>query len=85
MNHTGRHLTIAAIVAISILGTMLVRADDDGTHGQRNAYAVTSLVSNLTGAAVQDKILQNAWGVAFTSRRQSLLGQRQRHGLRDAL
>jgi uncharacterized protein (TIGR03118 family) len=66
MSRTGRHLTIAAIAAISILGTMLVRADDDGAHGQRNAYAVTSLVSNLTGAAVQDKILQNAWGVAFS-------------------
>lgn len=32
----------------------------------RNAYAVTPLVSDLKGAAVQDPVLQNSWGVAFT-------------------
>jgi hypothetical protein len=36
-------------------------------NNERNAYAVTSLVSDLKGvAAVQDPVLQNAWGVAFT-------------------
>jgi hypothetical protein len=31
------------------------------------AYAVTSLVSDLKGVgAIQDPVLQNAWGVAFT-------------------
>jgi uncharacterized protein (TIGR03118 family) len=59
-------VTIATIIAISALalGTV-VRADhDDG----ENAYAVTPLVSNLTGtgATTTDAVLQNAWGVAFT-------------------
>ena len=45
--------------------TAAARADNDNDH--RNAYAVTPLVSDLQIAgAVQDPVLQNAWGVAFT-------------------
>jgi uncharacterized protein (TIGR03118 family) len=66
MNHAGRNLTIAAILAISTFGfgASAVRADDRG----QNAYAITPLVANLTGAGATnvDPVLQNAWGVAFT-------------------
>jgi hypothetical protein len=66
MNNTGRHLTIAAI-AILILSATTVRADDEGRRGERSAYVVTSLVSDLAGQAnFQDTNLKNAWGVAFT-------------------
>jgi uncharacterized protein (TIGR03118 family) len=53
-----------AIALLTLTGSV-VRADDD--KDQRNAYAVTPLVSDLKGAAaVQDPVLQNSWGVAFT-------------------
>jgi uncharacterized protein (TIGR03118 family) len=55
--------TLIGIVAV----TTIVRADDDGGGNARNAYQVTSLVSNLTGtAATTDPVLQNAWGIAFS-------------------
>ena len=56
---------LAALIGVPLLATT-VRADDGGPHDRRNAYAITSLVSDLTGAKVQDPVLQNAWGVAFT-------------------
>jgi uncharacterized protein (TIGR03118 family) len=53
----------AAIGVLTLIAA--ARADDDDK--QRNAYAVTPLVSNLKVAGtVQDPVLQNAWGVAFT-------------------
>lgn len=58
-------VALLVLVVLSIPGVMRVRADDDDM-GHRNAYAVTPLVSDLPGAAVQDKVLQNAWGVAFS-------------------
>jgi uncharacterized protein (TIGR03118 family) len=67
MNGMTRHLAPAAIIAIVISGVTAVRADDDDSNRRRNAYDVTNLVSNLAKtAAVQDPVLQNAWGVAFT-------------------
>jgi uncharacterized protein (TIGR03118 family) len=55
---------LAGIAAAS----MFARADEDERHAERNGYVVTSLVSNLAGhAKVQDPVLQNAWGVAFTA------------------
>jgi uncharacterized protein (TIGR03118 family) len=52
-------------ITISLLSsTSIARADED--NDQRNAYVVTPLVSDLKGAAFQDPVLQNAWGVAFT-------------------
>jgi hypothetical protein len=36
--------------------------------GKPNSYLATKLVSDLTGAAaMQDPVLQNAWGVAFSA------------------
>jgi uncharacterized protein (TIGR03118 family) len=60
------------LIAISTFGLVATqgRADDWGhdSDGGQNAYAVTPLVSNLTGngATTVDPVLQNAWGVAFT-------------------
>jgi uncharacterized protein (TIGR03118 family) len=54
-----------AIVLALVLGAVGSRADDD-QDDLRNAYTVKPLVSDLTGAPVQDPVLQNAWGVAFT-------------------
>jgi len=61
--------TLRKLVPLAAIGLLMVgaiaRADDE--HSQRNAYTTTPLVSNLKGAAaVQDPVLQNAWGVAFT-------------------
>jgi len=68
MNGITRHLAPAAIIALAVSGVTAVRADDDGSKGQRNAYLVTNLVSNLPAfkPKVLDPNLQNAWGVAFT-------------------
>jgi uncharacterized protein (TIGR03118 family) len=62
MNRTIRHLApAAAVIAISTIGATPVRANDDST------YLVTSLVSDLKGAAaIQDKVLMNSWGVTFS-------------------
>jgi uncharacterized protein (TIGR03118 family) len=61
-----RVLIGAATIAVAGLGATGARATDADSHG-RNAYAITPLVSDLAGeAAVQDPVLQNAWGVAFT-------------------
>jgi uncharacterized protein (TIGR03118 family) len=60
-------LGVSAVVAVAAI-SMIARADEDEQHGERNAYVVTSLVSNLAGRAkFQDPVLQNAWGVAFTA------------------
>src|SRR5712692_4348981 len=61
--------TLRELVPIAAIGFLalaaIARADDD--RDQKNAYVTTPLVSNLKGAAaVQDPVLQNAWGVAFT-------------------
>src|SRR5580693_7878753 len=64
MKTTCRKLMPVAALGLLTL-TATARADDDNDH--RNAYAVTPLVSDLKGAAaVQDPVLQNSWGVAFT-------------------
>jgi uncharacterized protein (TIGR03118 family) len=67
MNGITKYLTLAAIIALAVSGVTAVRADDDVSSGQRNAYVVTNLVSDLAKtAAVQDPVLQNSWGVAFS-------------------
>jgi uncharacterized protein (TIGR03118 family) len=60
-----KHLTVAAGIAIAAAALSGARADDDGR--ERSAYQVTPLVSDLAGqAAMQDPVLQNAWGIAFS-------------------
>ena len=67
MNRITRHLAPAAIIALTVSGMTAVRADEDNFKKQRNAYVVTQLVSDLKDVAkVQDPVLQNAWGVAFS-------------------
>jgi uncharacterized protein (TIGR03118 family) len=66
MRHLLRGLGAAALIGVAASSTLARADDDDGGRG-RNAYQVTSLVSNLSGAAAnQDPVLQNAWGIAFT-------------------
>jgi len=56
----------AAVIAIAISAATL-KADGDDSRAERNAYVVTALVGNLPGsAAMQDPVLQNAWGIAFS-------------------
>src|SRR6267143_863463 len=60
-------LSIATIVTISALSTGVVRADDEDRGKQSDRYAVTNLVSDISGVASHtDAVLQNAWGVAFS-------------------
>ena len=68
MNRITRRLAPATIIVLTVTSVTAVRADDDNSKGQRNAYVVTKLVSNLAagGGRVIDPVLQNAWGVAFT-------------------
>jgi uncharacterized protein (TIGR03118 family) len=61
-----RTLGTVALIGIAASATIAHAADAD-THSDRNAYQVTALVSNLSGAAANpDPVLQNAWGIAFT-------------------
>src|SRR5215472_8160005 len=60
-----RQLGAAAVMAIAA-SSIAIAADDD-SRGERDAYVVTPLVSNISGqAAKTDSILQNAWGIAFS-------------------
>jgi uncharacterized protein (TIGR03118 family) len=54
-----------AVVAIAV--SSIAVAHDNDSRGERDAYVVTPLVSNLAGhAAMRDPVLQNAWGIAFS-------------------
>jgi len=58
---------IGASAVIAIAATSIAMAGDDDLHARHDAYVVAPLVSNLAGhAAVQDPVLQNAWGVTFS-------------------
>src|SRR5258707_10060981 len=53
---------IAPVAMICVLALGIVAGRADERENQRNAYAVTSLVSDLKGVgAIQDPVLQNAW------------------------
>jgi uncharacterized protein (TIGR03118 family) len=57
-------LKAAALIGIAAAATIARAAGDES---DRNAYVVTPLVSNLSGAAAhRDPVLQNAWGIAFS-------------------
>lgn len=58
---------LAATLAFSLpLSVAIAHAGEDDSRG-RNAYVVRPLVSNLPGGgAMQDPVLQNAWGIAFS-------------------
>jgi uncharacterized protein (TIGR03118 family) len=62
-----RRLGVAAILTVPSLCAAVVHADDLGRGGQPGRYAVTNLVSDISGiASTTDPVLQNAWGVAFS-------------------
>jgi uncharacterized protein (TIGR03118 family) len=63
MRQSSRFLQAAAAAVIAA-GGAIAQADEDSG---RNAYVITSLVSNLAGAAAtRDPLLQNSWGIAFS-------------------
>ena len=65
MDQRMRQFGAAAVIAIA--AASIAFAGDDNSPRERDAYVVTALTSNLAGhAAVQDAVLQNAWGIAFT-------------------
>ena len=66
MNDRTRCLASTAIATITIAGAAIAHAADEDDASQPNSYLVTRLVSDLAGAAHQDLVLQNSWGVAFT-------------------
>jgi len=60
-----RQLGTAALIAITACS--IANAGDDDSGRERDAYVVTPLTSNLAHhAALQDPVLQNAWGIAFS-------------------
>jgi uncharacterized protein (TIGR03118 family) len=60
MSRISRALKAAAVIVLAAGLTTGHAAEDD-------AYVVTPLVSNLAGAAPNvDRVLQNAWGIAFS-------------------
>lgn len=66
MRYICRNVTAAAITA-AIFVASPARAGDDGLFAGENRYLVTNLTSDTMGVAQNtDRVLQNAWGVAFT-------------------
>ena len=65
MNRMLCRLTSAAAAAIAVIGATAF-CTSDRAFAQSNAYTVTPLVSNMSGAPVKDRNLKNAWGVAFS-------------------
>ena len=68
MNRISGIFAAGAVAAIALGDAMAINADGANGQGfgQRNAYKVTPLVSDVSGAAVMDTRLKNAWGVAFS-------------------
>jgi uncharacterized protein (TIGR03118 family) len=62
-----RHFAAAAVIGLCIIPATAARAEDGQRNDEANRYVITNLDSDLKGAAaVQDTILQNSWGVAFS-------------------
>ncbi len=63
-----RHMRqLGTVALIAIAASSIASATDDDSRRERDAYVVTPLTSNLAGhAAMQDPVLQNAWGIAFS-------------------
>jgi uncharacterized protein (TIGR03118 family) len=62
MQRIGRDLTLAAVIAVAVIGAPAARGEDKDRDHEANRYEVTGLVSDIKG----DPVLQNAWGVAFS-------------------
>ena len=65
MYRVSRHFAAAAVIGLCIIPATAARAEDQ--DHKPNRYLITNLDSDLKGAAaVQDTLLQNSWGVAFS-------------------
>ena len=67
MCHVSRHFAAAAVIGLCMSPATAARAEDQDRNDKANRYVITNLDSDLKGAAaVQDTVLQNSWGVAFS-------------------
>jgi uncharacterized protein (TIGR03118 family) len=67
MYRVSRRFAAAAVIGLCIIPATAARAEDEGRNDKANRYLITNLDSDLKGAAaVQDTLLQNSWGVAFS-------------------
>jgi len=67
MYRASRHFAAAAVIGLCIIPAKAARAEDQDRNDKPNRYVTTNLDSDLKGAAaVQDTVLQNSWGVAFS-------------------
>ena len=67
MYHVSRHFAAAAVIGLCMIPATAARAQNENRNGEANRYVITNLDSDLKGAAaVQDTVLQNSWGVAFS-------------------
>jgi uncharacterized protein (TIGR03118 family) len=67
MYNVSRHFAAAAVIGLCTIPATAARAEDQDRNDKANRYVITNLDSDLKGAAaVQDTVLQNSWGVAFS-------------------
>jgi uncharacterized protein (TIGR03118 family) len=67
MKQLSRGLSIAAIIAASIVTAAAAGAGDGDRDDAANRYVMTGLTSDIAGKAEHtDPVLQNSWGVTFT-------------------
>jgi len=67
MHHVSRDFAAAAVIGLCMIPATAARAQNENRNGEANRYVITNLDSDLKGAAaVQDTVLQNSWGVAFS-------------------
>ena len=67
MRYICRNVIWAAAITAATFVASPARAGDDGLLAGENHYLVTNLTSDTMGVAQNtDRVLQNAWGVAFT-------------------
>src|SRR6202045_3923612 len=67
MYHVSRHFAAAAVIGLCMIPATAALAQNEDRNDEANRYVITNLDSDLKGAAaVQDALLQNSWGVAFS-------------------
>ena len=74
MSAISRYLTAGAMVAVSGLGAAVAMADG-GDGGHRDTYAVTPLVSDISGGGGAGPGSKKRLGRRLHARGQSVLGQ----------
>ena len=67
MYRISRHFAATAVIGLCIIPATAALAQNEDRNDEANRYVITNLDSDLKGAAaVQDTVLQNSWGVAFS-------------------